>query len=461
MRGGVAVAVLVVLALALAACGETKTASRKGGSLRGGHVATTTNSTAATPTTSATTVPTKTAPSSTVSGAGATSTTQGVTATTSSATARPTTSTAPVTPSTLAGGQPAGGPVPAGFDPVSFTAVSASEFWLLGEAPCPSAVCTSIVRTTNGGASFVGIPAPVAPLDLGPSSTGKVNTLRFADPLDGYAYATHAVGAFWDTHDGGEHWAEPSFGAGRELLAFGSGAGYAFALVGNCQQGSCTSMVLERSPVGSDSWTPLNLPVTAGADPYLTMAVHGANLWISVTTSQSSPNQLLVVGTGAGASFTTYRSPCYSGLGGKLEAASSEAVWAACPTGMLAGLWRSDDGGAHWKQLTSAPELPNSAMVAPASASTAVVAPDPHGGLLVTTDGGATWRTVSAGSAGYTWSWVGFTDATTGSALQFEGQVPAGWPWPNGPFPEQLWRTTDGGLTWSVRMPPGGDVAGT
>lgn len=352
-------------------------------------------------------------------------------------------------PSTLVGGQPAGGPVPAGFDPVSFTAVSASEFWLLGEAPCASAVCTSIVRTTDGGASFVGIPAPVAPLELGSPSTGGINTLRFADPLDGYAYGTHAIGAFWDTHDGGEHWTEPSFVAGRELLAFGSGAGYAFALVGNCRQGGCTNMVLERSPVGSDSWTPLSLPVPAGADPYLTMSVHGANLWISMTTSQSSPNQLLVVGTRAGASFTTHTSPCYSGLGGKLEAASSEAIWAACPTGMLAGLWRSDDGGAHWKQLTSAPQLPNSAMVAAASASTAVVAPDPNGGLLITTDGGATWKTISVGSAGYSWSWVGFTDATTGSALEFEGQVPAGWPWPKGPFPEQLWRTTDGGLTWS------------
>ena len=342
-----------------------------------------------------------------------------------------------------------GGPVPSGFDPVSFTAVSADEFWLLGDAPCTNAVCTSIVRTTNGGTSFVGLPAPAAPLDVGSSSSGRIDTLRFADPLDGYAYDTHPGGAFWDTHDGGHQWSEPDFLAGRELLAFGTGAGYAFALVGSCQQDSCSSMALERSPVSSDSWAPLNVPVPATADPVLTMSVHGPNLWISVTTSQSSPNQLLLAGTDAGATFATYASPCYSGLGGVLEAASSQAVWAVCPTGMLAGLWLTDDGGAHWQQLSSAPQLPNSAMVAPGSASSAIVAPAPQGGLLATTDAGTNWQTVSAGSAGYSWSWAGFTDASTGSALEVEGQPPAGWPWPNGPAPEQLWRTADGGLTWS------------
>jgi hypothetical protein len=350
----------------------------------------------------------------------------------------------------VASGQPAGGFVPAGFDPVSFTAVSPSEFWLLGIAPCPNAVCTSIVRTTDGGASFVGIPAPASPLDVGSSSAGAINTLRFADPLDGFAYDTHPGGAFWDTHDGGEHWSEPAFLQGRELLAFGTGAGYAFALVGACRQGSCSSLSLERSPVRADDWAPLQVQLPAGADPIATMTVHGPDLWLSLTTSQSTANQVLVVGTGAGASFTTYKSPCYQGLGGQLRAASSSAVWAVCPTGMLAGLWRSADGGAHWQRLSAAPELPNFAFVAPASATAAVVVPSPQGGLLLTTDGGASWRDVhAAGSAGYSWSWVGFTDPTTGTALRSQVSAPPGWPWPNGPPPEQLWRSSDGGLSWT------------
>src|SRR5579859_5544624 len=53
-----------------------------------------------------------------------------------------TTSTVP------AGLPPAGGPVPAGFGPQSFTAISEYTWWLLGDAPCSSPPCTSIVRTT-------------------------------------------------------------------------------------------------------------------------------------------------------------------------------------------------------------------------------------------------------------------------------------------------------------------------
>jgi hypothetical protein len=282
---------------------------------------------------------------------------------------------------------------------------------------------------------------------MGGQGPGRINTLRFADPLDGYAYDTTPGGAFWDTHDGGEHWSQPGFLAGRELLAFGTGGGYAFALVGSCATGSCSSVVLERSPVGLDSWSPISVPVPPGADPNVAMAVHGTHLWLSVTTSQSQANQLLVVGSGSGASFSTYKSPCYPGLGGALAASSSQVVWAVCPTGMLAELWRTPNGGATWQQLTAVGQMPNSAILAPASDTRAVVAPNPEGDLLLTNDAGATWEAVHAGTPGYSWAWVGFTDANTGSALR-TGSAPAGWPWPNGPGPEQLWRTSDGGATW-------------
>ena len=195
----------------------------------------------------------------------------------------------------MVGGQPAGGPVPSGFNPVSFTAISANQYWLLGEAPCSNPVCTSIVRTTNGGSSFVGLPAPVAPIvEAGGSTTTGINTLRFADVLDGYAFATGQGGAFWDTHDGGAQWSQPGFLSGRQLLAFGTGGGYALALVGSCQNGGCSGVVLERSPVGSDQWASVAVPVPAGADPLVTMTVHGADLWFSVTASPTSANQLLV-----------------------------------------------------------------------------------------------------------------------------------------------------------------------
>jgi photosystem II stability/assembly factor-like uncharacterized protein len=68
---------------------------------------------------------------------------------------------------------------------------------------------------------------------------------------------------------------------------------------------------------------------------------------------------------------------------------------------------------------------------------------------LRTDDGGATWQAIApAGARGSWWSWIGFTDEGTGSALE-QSDAPANWPWPNGPYPEQIWRTADGGATWS------------
>jgi hypothetical protein len=384
----------------------------------------------------------------------ASSTTASSTTTSSTSSTTTTTTTSPrAGTTTTAAAAASGGPVPAGFDPVSFTAISADEYWLLGDAPCSNPVCTSIVRTTDGGAHFVGVPAPAAALDVGSGSSGsvgRVNTLRFADHSDGYAFDTNPGGAFWDTHDGGGHWSEPAFMAGKDLLAFGTGAGYAFALASKCDNGTCSKVVLERSPVGSDQWTALTVPVPSGVDGPVTMTVHGSDLWFSLTTPESRANQLLVAGTGSGSDFTTYKSPCYPGLAGTVQASSSDVLWAVCPTGMMAGAFRSTDGGAHWQALSATGELENSAVLVPASDTVAVLESSSQSQLLRTTDGGASWKSVSSpGGSGLYLSWAGFTDESTGSALLSETNAPANWPWPNGPSPEQLWRTTDGGATWS------------
>jgi hypothetical protein len=340
--------------------------------------------------------------------------------------------------------------VPSGFDPVSFTAISDSQYWLLGEAPCSNPVCTSIVRTTDGGAHFVGLPAPAAALDVGTEpASGGINTLRFADALDGYAFDSNPGGSFWDTHDGGEQWAQPSFMSGHQLLAFATGGGYAFALAGSCQNGGCSNVVLDRSLVTSDQWTALTVPVPSGVDQLATMTVHGSDLWFSLTTPATQANQLLVAGTGSGSKFTTDKSPCSSGLGGTVQASSADVLWAVCPTGMMAQAFRSTDGGADWATLPVS-DLENSALMAPASDTSAVLEPSEQGQLLRTTNGGSSWQSAStSASGGYSWSWIGFTDPTTGSALQETATTPTGWPWPRGPYPEQLWRTSDGGLTWS------------
>ena len=56
------------------------------------------------------------------------------------------------------------------------------------------------------------------------------------------------------------------------------------------------------------------------------MAVHGSDLWFSVTTAATQSNQLLVASSNSGTTFATYKSPCFAGLGGAIEASSTIAL---------------------------------------------------------------------------------------------------------------------------------------
>jgi photosystem II stability/assembly factor-like uncharacterized protein len=355
-----------------------------------------------------------------------------------------TTSATATTPVAHAAGSsvkpPAGGPVPAGFEPASFTAISDQQFWLLGNAPCSHPVCTSIVRTSDGGRHFVGIPAPTAPLSTGTTGAG-ISQLRFADQLDGYAYGGRLAqgSALWETHDGGAHWRRTL----SQVLGFATGGGNAYVLTGTCDSGKCAFLRLLHSPVTSDHWSATPLNVGAASSP-IAMTAHATSLWLSITPDATRPqHQLLLYSSDGGANLRRQQSPCVPGLGASLEAASSTALWAVCPTGMLSAAWRSADAGATWAPASRRQELVNSAHLAAASGTTAVVAPGGGSRLLLTTDGGRVYNQVfGRGSGSASWMFLGFTDPSTGSGL-----LEVGYSERTG-VQAQLWRSSDGGVHW-------------
>ncbi len=170
---------------------------------------------------------------------------------------------------------PPDGPVPAGFVPMSATFDSPDHGWVLGDAPCGTPPCTSILRTRDGGHSWHGIPAPrtaIASSDtarhagVGQPKAGQVSSIRFGDESNGWAFGT----GLWSTHDGGASWKQQSIAqAVDRTVALESSSGSAYAVVATgCAPdpgNGCNSVVLYQTPVGSDHWQQVGPPQPADA----------------------------------------------------------------------------------------------------------------------------------------------------------------------------------------------------
>ncbi len=279
------------------------------------------------------------------------------------------------------------GAVPAGFQPQSFTAISEFTWWLLGRARCGAELCTTIVRTQDGGPHFARIPAP---------PTRGVSQVRFATGSIGYAYGPQ----LWSTHDGGRTWVEADMGA-SELATAG---GYVFALgsVGG------PTLTLARSPIGHNHWTFLPGPGRAGLEG----RAGPAGLWVQGDTVIVQVGRHAWISNDNGDHFT--RAPGAVPGDCQFDATvDATVIWGLCMTGMAPDdVIRSADSGGSFSSTAAVPDAPLQAFAA-SSATSAVVAS--QGPLFGTADGGATWTQVAAPSAD--WTYLGFTDSTHGVAL--------------------------------------------
>ncbi|MGC9963159.1 MAG: hypothetical protein ABSE47_14810 [Acidimicrobiales bacterium] len=139
---------------------------------------------------------------------------------------------------------PPGGAVPAGFVPRSATFVSAATGYVLGViTKCPSHRCVAILRTTDGGTKWVSLGAP-------PGRYGTaVSEVRFADPLDGWAFGPD----LYVTHDGARTWQKVDIGGGVKQLA--ASDGYVDAVMSSCVPMGCSGRLSLWCTAASDSWS--------------------------------------------------------------------------------------------------------------------------------------------------------------------------------------------------------------
>ena len=330
--------------------------------------------------------------------------------------------------------------IPANFQPLSVTFVSADMGWVLGSAGCGADTCPVIVRTLDGGRTWTRIAAPDASLDYpGNLQAGSgISELRFADPLDGWAFGP----GLWATHDGGLTWKQLTIpglpGGAVAALEASAGGVQVVAYDGN------TTFRIASSPVSSEAWllSALKVPVGAGPVPEVQLVLQGQAGWVLENNRVVTGGARLVNGT-----WQAWQPPCLDVLGpATLAAANAQVVTAVCDVGQWATpqgehLYRSTNGGQTFAE--TGPKLPVegiSAVAAPTTSTIVVAATVPSTNaveVIASRDGGLTWTSVLIPGPVQV-RYLGFTTATQGVLITSDPGSRT-----------QLFMTRDGGHTWT------------
>jgi photosystem II stability/assembly factor-like uncharacterized protein len=323
----------------------------------------------------------------------------------------------------------------------------------------------AILRTVNGGVTWQ--RTEVAPM------TSSVSGVRFVDAGHGWATAVRQVidpvpsvgipmvGVVLRTDDGGATWAEVDLGREKRPTAVSftdPDHGY---VVGSGYPGC----VLESTSDGGKTWTSLVHGSTAGVadvsatgtstaiascrDGSILRTIDGGSTWETRTTdttqtlwalASAGASETWAVGdegvirhtADAGDTWETQDSGTTAWLG-SASFVDAQHGWAAGADGTLL---KTVDGGAHWAAVSSAPAYDLYSVVF-VDQHTGWVAPSGGAVLFKTTDGGDTWTAQNPSClAGELVDSVDFADALHGWAVS--GGVVA--------------RTSDGGATWTEQF---------
>ncbi len=328
--------------------------------------------------------------------------------------------------------------MPTGFLATSVTFVSTQEAFVLGTAPCSNAPCTSILRTLDRGASWVGLPAPVVPLGRSYSATGPaVWGIRFADPEHGFVFGN----GLWETTDGGEHWSAVASPQGT-ILDLEVIDGQVLALTVPSGASAQAGTLLRRSLSGG-AWT-----VVAQVTGPHTIATQGP------VAAVLDGNNVIVTANG-GISTTTQALPCTTpgvGTPAAVAVTSPDGLALLCAGGAAMGsvqktVYVSSDLGAQWVKAGATPLGGDPIGISAANPDQLVVAAASGASeLYYSANGGATWSTAYyAGDGGAGFNDLGFT--TTSDGVVVHGPAFGNG---TGNGMGQLLLSSAGGATWQV-----------
>jgi len=345
-----------------------------------------------------------------------------------------------------------------GFDPLYTLRIgTSSDVIVVGTRSCAKEPCLELLLTANDGKTFTRLGSPpITRQNNGSIGPGSLDGLVFANAQDGYAIEQRtslSATTLYATFDGGRTWHREPLDPQMSVEAEAATALRFYFVLAACtgkDQLPCTwSLAVSRA--GTSAWTTLPFPdaTQIAQDGFAEigrgLGVWGRDVWISL----QAPRQVLAISHDEGNTFTLQSDETLGSVAGcSFTAESADQIWAECPTGSLVSFARSGDGGAHFGVL----RIPGvfygtgGGDFTPVTGSVAylynratylwgnVVNPFE---LYRTTDGGRTFTPV--GRLPLPSGWLVFTSRDDGLAV---GYPPSG--------SRVLLRTTDGGRHWQT-----------
>jgi photosystem II stability/assembly factor-like uncharacterized protein len=313
-----------------------------------------------------------------------------------------------------------------------------------------------MVRTTDGGAHWVGIPAPRDALAATGTSTG-VSEVRYADGSNGWVYGPD----LWSTHDGGATWTAVQVGGAAPFVEDLAAAGGLVDMVAasGCDPQTTPSCTVQlwQAVVGSDNFQPVpGVTLASGSIGRDALTLHGRTGYLLAQGQEGAPVPVLWRTTD-GTHWTQGPSVCANNLEPTSVAAIDDRrASVLCAGSGAAGstakqLYATSDGGATFVPEGTAPPLGgDGGTVSAATVTTLAIATSSGASEIYrTTDGGATWQTVlQLDDGGLGWGDFGFTDATHGLAVH--GPVAFASSGSGLTDPGTLFMTSDGGASWQL-----------
>ncbi len=373
-----------------------------------------------------------------------------------------------------------GNPPPSGFQPTSVTMISGSVGAVIGQAGTPghcgppvAADCTSLAGTSDYGASWYGVSAPVTGAPNGPAG---VSELRFLDLNDGWAYGPE----LWTTTDRGVTWTQEQT-YGRRVTGLEAAGSRAFAILATCTgdgadfAAHCWRFALYSSVAGSQSWQQVTLAIPAskpgamgeiGLDRSAALAIASdatdpqdgtgyllaptgmllsgpldGSAWHYVGQAPCTPGYASASGTPLGAQLAigpdgSVLISCDAGAGG--TGPTTKATGSGTPggTSQAKQLWTTDNG-TKWTLIGTPPAVGHATSMAGTGDGSIMLATSE--GICVSTDGGTGWQqaVISGGLPSGGFSYVGMTSARLGVAVPADAAL------------GEIYVTSNAGYTWT------------